>query len=170
MITVKNLPVITTAATSNQMCVGETTTLSASGAGGNNYVWNSVSSTIMGSVVVVSPNVSTSYVVSGTNSDGCVSTATVILAVTECTGLDKLTTTANGVKLYPNPSKGEFNVEFTTSSDKTVEVLDLTGRVIMTSSGKSNLLNFNISNLANGVYYVKIQTTAGTEVVKVVKQ
>jgi hypothetical protein len=170
LITVKNIPVITTAATSNQMCIGETTTLSASGAGGNNYVWNSISSTIMGSVVVVSPNVSTSYVVSGTNSDGCVSTATVILAVTGCTGLNKLTTTASGVKLYPNPSKGEFNIEFSTSSDKTVEVLDLTGRVIMANSSKSNVLNFNISNLANGIYYVKIQNTAGTEVVKVVKQ
>jgi len=169
LITVNNLPTIVTAISGNQICLGETAMFSASGGAGNNYVWNSNSSTISGSVVVVSPNVSTSYVVTGTDANGCSNTATVNLSVSACTGVSEITT-ASGVKVYPNPSKGEFSVVFNNEDAKTVDVMDVTGRLVANMNGTESTLNFNLGTLANGVYYVRIQSNNTTEVVKLIKE
>jgi hypothetical protein len=52
---------------------------------------------------------------------------------------------------------------------KTVQVSDLTGRVVMTGSSNTDKVNVNISSLANGIYYVKIQSNNAVETIKVVK-
>jgi hypothetical protein len=167
-ITVNNLPNIQAGVTNPQLCVGETVTLSATG--GVSYVWNSNSNSINGSNVSVSPNNSISYTVTGTDANGCKNNSSINLSVSACTGLGEITTTASGVKVWPNPTKGEFNVEFLNDDAKTIEVLDLTGRLIQSNTVNNKKMNVNLNNLSNGVYYIKIQTKASLEVVKVVKQ
>jgi hypothetical protein len=166
-ITVNNLPNIQAGVTNPQLCVGETVTLSATG--GVSYVWNSNSNSINGSNVSVSPNNSISYTVTGTDANGCKNNSSINLSVSACTGLGEITTTASGVKVWPNPTKGEFNVEFLNDDAKTIEVLDLTGRLIQSNIVSNKKMNVNLNNLSNGVYYIKIQTQASLEVVKVVK-
>ena len=68
------------------------------------------------------------------------------------------------VSVYPNPTTGIVNIE--AEGLKNVEVLDMAGRVVMTSS--KNILD--ISNLTNGVYMVRVNTIAGTATQKVVKK
>lgn len=167
-ITVNNLPNIQAAATNVQLCVGESVGLSATG--GVSYVWNSTTNSINGSSVTVSPMNSISYTVTGTDANGCKNNSSINLSVSACTGLGEITTTASGVKVWPNPTKGEFNVEFLNDDAKTIEVLDLTGRLIQSNSVSNKKMNVNLNNLSNGVYYIKIQTKASIEVVKVVKQ
>jgi hypothetical protein len=86
-----------------------------------------------------------------------------------CTGLDK-TSVLNGLAVYPNPTAGEFTVELNNSSEKTVEVTDLTGRVIMKASSLKEKMTINLNGYANGVYFVKIQNNDVVEVIRVVKQ
>lgn len=80
-ITVLPTPTISVAATSYTICRGSSTTLTATGA--TNYTWSPAAtlSSANGSVVVASPNTSTTYTVSGSNGNGCISTQTISIIV-----------------------------------------------------------------------------------------
>lgn len=65
---------------------------------------------------------------------------------------------------YPNPSSGIVNVE--ADNLQYVEVVDNTGRVLMTETSSE----VNISGLPNGVYFLRIVTSNGSSVQSVVKE
>ncbi len=165
-ISVNPLPVVgvNSSNLNNLACVEDVTELTGTGA--VSYQWNSPTSLLIGSPVNVSPSSSTTYTLIGTDANGCKGSTTYQLNVTECVGLKDVTTTASGIKLYPNPSKGEFVIEINNKSVNTVVVTDLTGRVLVNTTTQNEKTNIDLSNYANGVYYVKINT----EVIKVVKQ
>ena len=68
----------------------------------------------------------------------------------------------NSVSLYPNPAKeyvdirvnGDLNVT-------TMEVYDVYGKLINTVNVIDNPTRINVSNLANGMYFVRVTTEAG---------
>jgi hypothetical protein len=68
---------------------------------------------------------------------------------------------ASNVKLYPNPSMGNFNVSFTTAveSDYQIEIVDITGRTVNKKAGETkygeNQVRFD-ADLPDGVYMVKV--------------
>ncbi len=68
---------------------------------------------------------------------------------------------ASNVKLYPNPSMGNFNVSFTTAveSDYQIEIVDITGRTVNKKTGETkygeNQVRFD-ADLPDGVYMVKV--------------
>jgi hypothetical protein len=76
-VNINPLPVITVAQSSTFLCVGESVTLSASGA--DTYTWTGSNATTTS--VVESPAATTVFTVSGTNSAGCVNTGTVMVDV-----------------------------------------------------------------------------------------
>jgi hypothetical protein len=152
----------------NQMCKGESVTLAGSGA--VTYQWASNSVFISSSPAIVSPNTTTTYTLIGTDANGCQGKATITLNVSDCTGINEITTTLSGVKVYPNPTAGIFTIELNTTSAKVIQVTDLTGRVIITNAGNNEKMNVNLNGFANGIYYVKIQSDKAAEVIKVVKQ
>ena len=131
--------------------------------------WASNSIYVQTAVAIVSPNTTTTYTLTGTNANGCTAVTTVIQNVQDCVGLQEITTTGSGVKVFPNPTGGLVNFEFTNSGVKTVEVLDITGRVIMNVPVASGNTQVDISSLSNGIYYVRIQTKDAVEVVKLNK-
>lgn len=71
-----------------------------------------------------------------------------------------------GFNLYPNPSNGNFNLNFDTVSSEKVnlQLFDLTGRLVQEVSYKNVAARFseNISfkNVTNGVYLLKIKNGA----------
>ena len=69
-----------------------------------------------------------------------------------------------GLDIYPNPTNGIVNIE--TEGLQKVEVLDITGRVVMTTNESS----VNMSNLSNGIYMVRVTTMNGISTQKVVKK
>ena len=156
----------------NDICVGESQIITASstgGAGGVTYAWISATGAVyQGNPVTVNPAASTVYSVTGTDSFGCAGKSTVVLNVNDCTGLsvNKLA----GVSVYPNPTSGEIMVELNNASVKTIHLMDLTGRVISSSTSSLEVVKVDLTNLSNGIYYLKIQSDSSVEVVKVVKQ
>lgn len=152
-----------------QMCKGESVTLTGGGTGVVSFQWAANTLFIQASQAVVSPNTTTTYTLTGTNANGCSGVTTYVQVVSECTGINQITTTLSGVKVYPNPTSGLFSVELNNNSAKTIEVTDVTGRVIMTNTSNNEVVNVNINGLANGIYYVKIQSENAVEVIKVVK-
>ncbi|TND08827.1 MAG: hypothetical protein FD123_1681 [Bacteroidetes bacterium] len=75
-VNVNALPNVNAAASSGNICAGENDTLNASGA--LTYSWSSGGSNAM---EIVSPSASTTYTVTGTDSNGCMNTATVSVNV-----------------------------------------------------------------------------------------
>jgi hypothetical protein len=74
--------------------------------------------------------------------------------------------------VYPNPTSGLVNVDFTlnSSSDVSLEVIDVTGKVIYTNNAGvlangSNSLSINANSFQAGVYYVNVLTN-GTKVTR----
>lgn len=75
------------------------------------------------------------------------------------------------VSIYPNPTSGIFNVEFSQDTENTtVEVLNLMGKVIFNENVTTSKLTLDLSNEAKGIYLVKITTNGNTTIEKVVYQ
>jgi len=79
-------------------------------------------------------------------------------------GLNDLEFISN-VSLFPNPATNEVSLQFTLSeiSDITIKVIDLNGKVMETQNinnaiSGSNTTTLNVSNYANGIYSVVLQS------------
>lgn len=79
------------------------------------------------------------------------------------TSVAELNNLASSVSAFPNPANTEFTITMK-STDATVEVMDVTGKLINTypivlGEGKMDVSNFN-----NGVYFYQIKTSANETV------
>ena len=90
--------------------------------------------------------------------------ASVTILVKDCISVEE--NILNNVSIYPNPAEdfimiNSENVEF-------AEVIDIYGRVI-TASEINGETRIDMSNFANGIYYVRLHSNGETAVQKVVK-
>lgn len=68
----------------------------------------------------------------------------------------------NSFTLYPNPSNGAFNIEFNQSFTGMIKVYDATGKLVYEGSENNNKVsNIKLSNVENGIYFVKIISANG---------
>ncbi|PHS10773.1 MAG: peptidase M4 [Kordia sp.] len=77
-----------------------------------------------------------------------------------------------GLVMYPNPSSDKVIITSNTDLSKaTVSIIDLRGRIIAVNAAtfSSNKLIVNISSLAEGSYFLKIEDTINTSVKRVIK-
>lgn len=170
MVGVSPLPNVNASSTIPDVaCHTEAVQLTATG--GVTYQWMSSVTGIMysGNPITVVPGVTTVFSVTATNAQGCSNKTTITQNAMECLGLTGMGA-LKGLRVYPNPTSGAFSIEVNTTSMKTVEVTDITGRVVLASSSVAEQIQLNIGDLANGIYYVKIQSENNLEVIKVTKQ
>lgn len=169
MITVNPNPTITVSSnvTANTICKGETAELSGSGAPNFNFATNM--GFFSGSPIIVTPQATTIYSVTGISSLGCEGKTTFILNVEACVGLNQVSKTLSGLSVYPNPTTGIFTVELPTNSAKTIVVTDIAGRVVLNTNSTNEKININLNAFANGIYYVKVQSEDAVDVIKIVK-
>lgn len=70
------------------------------------------------------------------------------------------------LSLTPNPASSNVTLTFnaiTSNLSVNIQVIDLQGKVLMKENNVSNNSNINISNLSNGLYFVKISDTNSKE-------
>jgi PKD repeat protein len=161
-------PLGVTSTTAN-LCSGQSATLTATG--GTAFTWAPVTSTVAS--VVISPTVTSNYTVTstGTTCPSWTWTAVFTQSVQTCgTGVVKNAASGISFNLYPNPTNGDFTIELNNGTTKTIEILDMTGRMVYTSTTSSDKVNCNLSALAKGIYYVRVQSNNSIEVAKIVKQ
>lgn len=167
-IMVSPLPNITVQSSqSGLMCAGETAMLTASGA--STYMWAG-NVVLSGNPVMASPSQSTIYEVTGTDAFGCSNKTNFVLGISDCVGLNNVAKASGEIKLYPNPTNGEFSVELNNGLNKTIVISDLSGRVILSQVSSTDKTVVNMNNFAAGVYYVKVQTSETTNIFKLIKE
>jgi Secretion system C-terminal sorting domain len=73
--------------------------------------------------------------------------------------------------LYPNPTTGKFFVTFSKKlKDAKVYLTDMNGKIIQQFIGSGYRLDFDLSNVAGGVYTVRIEDNGLVITKKVVKK
>jgi hypothetical protein len=79
-------------------------------------------------------------------------------------------TVVTGFNVYPNPATDALNVKFDASAVTTVELTDLTGKVVATQTAQAgaNTVNFATANVNAGVYFVNVKNVNGSTTQKVV--
>jgi hypothetical protein len=146
-VTIYANPTITAVPDRANICVNETTSLTASG--GVTYTWSTLQ---VGNGVPVSPTSQTNYTVTGTDQNGCKSTATVQVKVSACTGLSE-----NGaglqLSIYPNPNNGEFVVQ--SPEDIELSLVNELGQLIRRITlNEANHHQASLQGIASGIYFV----------------
>ena len=96
-------------------------------------------------------------------------TATVTVNVIDCASLDE---SALVLSVYPNPVRDILTVNLmNVDGQATVELFDVQGSLIIAPSAINNsTISVNMSNVADGVYILKITANGSTQDVRVVKQ
>jgi alpha-tubulin suppressor-like RCC1 family protein len=109
-----------------------------------------------------------------TNTSGLSNTATVQVRVINN---ERTADTGNAqVMVYPNPVPGTLTVKFTdpkTSGQILIKIIDMKGTQIMTEEAEVNgaeLINFNVSGLAKGVYGLQVIVGSKQSYQLIVKQ
>ena len=99
------------------------------------------------------------YVVFVVDMTDCTNSDTIIVDM--AVGLFENSLTEN-INLYPNPTTGEFQIDIQLAAEKdvSVSIFDVTGKMVFTKQEMPVLkenLNIDLTNVANGVYLVKVQ-------------
>ncbi len=132
--------------------IGETATLIVSGA--DRYVWSTGATT---NYINVSPYITTSYSVVGTNGYGCNSTveATIVVnpnSIADASELD--------FKVYPIPAKEQLTVEC--EAIKTITVYNMLGKeVAKISADGEKSVAISVKDYAQGVYVISVTNAKG---------
>jgi hypothetical protein len=85
------------------------------------------------------------------------------------TGVNKHFTTNANINVFPNPSTGKVIVDNNSSYEVTgVAVLNTSGVEVFNQAG--NLSSVELSNLNKGMYFMKVETTGGSMMKKIVLQ
>ena len=90
----------------------------------------------------------------GSNSNGCVGTASAQIIVSECTGINSIIS-QNEIQIYPNPNAGVFTINLKSCDNCFIKITNVLGQIIKTQ--KAEMINdFNIKTFEKGIYFITI--------------
>lgn len=75
----------------------------------------------------------------------------------------------NSMNIYPNPVFDKLNID-SNIEFKELSIYDITGKEVVNLKVNTLAYQLDISNLINGLYFLKIQTTKGEEAFKIIKK
>lgn len=105
----------------------------------------------------MSPTTTTTYTVTGVNTNSCSSQTQFIQTVSPCTKLDELTNNT-AIELYPNPAQTEIFITSRTNENLTIEIYNAIGSLIQVDTVNSNSKAIDVRNLNKGLYHIAIKS------------
>ena len=158
------LNVINIACSATAICTGQSATLTTSGA--TNYSWNNSSSS---SVIVVTPQTNTTYTVTGTTSNGCVSSSNIAINVASCTGIINLQPGNTQLEIFPNPTTGPISLQGC-AAGSCVKIYNVLGKLIYETIVEKENTEVDFLEQPKGIYFVKVSFRDNSIVKKVIKE
>ena len=167
LVTVNPNPTVSATASRSVICKGESVTLTASGAA--TYTWNGATT---GQAITLSPITNTAYVLMGVTAAGCTNSITVLQIVAACTALDEGKITNGGIKIFPNPNNGVFNLTCDSfEKNKTVEIYNTLGSLVKRMQISSENTQIDLSDESNGFYLLQIfENNKAIQLSKIIKE
>jgi hypothetical protein len=110
-----------------------------------------------------------------TDANSCSNSATSIMNVADCTGIEEAVSAAD-VEVYPNPTSGLFNISINNANFEviSISIVNIQGKEVfsVTEKNASNVYNKQISleSLAKGLYYVRLTTDSTMSIKKLILQ
>jgi hypothetical protein len=128
------------------------TTLQAT-AGYTSYVWSLNGTIISGATNSSHTAIANgTYVVTITDANGCQNTTTINYTASNINQISS----ADFVKIFPNPSEGIVNIHFAQDGEKVINIYDNLGRLVYQNQFDQLQNQISIQDLPNGVYQVQI--------------
>lgn len=164
LVTVNQLPSITTSTTNSLICSGESVILTGSSSA-STYSWSNGANTMS---ISVSPSITTVYSVTVT--DGlCNNTSTITQSVSLCTSLYELRN-HNSINVYPNPFNESFNLSWdsniSSGEETQIYVYNTLGSLYFHTKTTDSKITISTKDWNSGSYFIKINTKA----YKIIKQ
>ncbi len=75
----------------------------------------------------------------------------------------------DGLKVYPNPVSTTLNIDLTNYEDARYEIININGEVVSNGEITSETYGVNVSNMAQGVYFVKLIVDQRSNIQKFIK-
>lgn len=166
VVMVYPLPFVNIMNSANNLCAGETVSLSAFGT--RYYSWNTGEKA---NEIIIHPNQTTNYQVTGINTAGCKTTRDYTQIVENCIPVNdffKYNTKEgnkdkdyNGKtissKIFPNPNTGEFQLKINSISEFTkIEVFNSYGELVFKTNALEELTTIHLCNAPKGIYTLRI--------------
>jgi len=104
-----------------------------------------------------------------TDTNGCSGSASAMLVVVDCTGIDE--NALDGVTVFPNPTVGSFfiNLPMGIVEQSVVRVMDASGKLVGEWNVNQNNFEVDLSSYSNGMYFVQVQANGKMANFKVTK-
>ena len=81
-------------------------------------------------------------------------------------GVDDVSAKTIETRIFPNPVNNSFQIN-SNRSIESVALYNITGRLVKTFSDETN---YEISDLASGIYLARVSTDLGSKTLKVIKE
>ena len=170
---VNNTPNVNASASSSIICLGQSVILSATGA--NSYTWQPGNA--IGATFSTSPISTQIYSVTGSATNGCAKSNTLLVNVSPCTGITNLNGTEIEYSVFPNPAKDQLTLKINTlkNLDVSFEIIDNSGKIILKQNLKFDKnkteSQINISSVSSGIYFLKLYDKNETiQTIKLIKE
>ncbi|HQQ94172.1 MAG TPA: T9SS type A sorting domain-containing protein, partial [Bacteroidia bacterium] len=149
-VTVNPLPLVTAVSTRTNICRNESTIIQASGASG--YLW---SNSAVSPSISVSPTITTTYSVTGTDANGCTNSSSIQIKVFNCVGIYEFqTNNRSTIFVMPNPSGDSFTLK--SDREETLEIVNTLGQTVrIVKLEASGNFEIRVGGLSGGTYLLR---------------
>ncbi len=157
-VTVNPLPSVVGVASASTACLSDGIISLTGGPTGGTWTGPGVSGSSFTPMTAGVGNHTLSY--SFTDANGCSGTATVVITVNGCMGINQ-PNFENGINIFPNPNNGIFTIQAVSNLEGLqIEITDLQGRIVFASSENNVHSGFvkqiSLQSESSGLYLVHI--------------
>jgi hypothetical protein len=166
-ITVNPNPIISIVSNQSLICVGQSATLTASGA--ITYTWNP---SIISNSLVITPNTTSSFTVSGSDINGCFNNTIYTQTVSLCLSNNEINQNNNLDNLYIFPNPFSSNITIVNPLDfaeMRIVIFNSIGELLDDKILSNNKTEINLNHLPNGFYFINVKLKNEEKTIKALK-
>ncbi|MBK8847002.1 MAG: T9SS type A sorting domain-containing protein [Bacteroidetes bacterium] len=170
VVTVNALPTATiTPLGPISFCAGDSVILQANAGTGLTYKWKKGANYIAGATLQnYAAKTGGTYRVEVTNINGCTKSSAGVAITVPCKeGAFALTNEVFNFSAFPNPANEELNIEIAWDEIFEIEIVNTLGETVIKTHNQSNI---DLSDLARGIYYIKVFNENHSAIQKLIKE